>query len=55
MVTFKEINSAHKWDGYQVWMIAAIVLRYGCVHSAMGGPSTWQLQTDKHTKHNTNI
>jgi len=39
MVTFKEINSAHKRDGYQVWMVAAIVLHYGCVQSTMGGPS----------------
>jgi hypothetical protein len=43
MATFKEINSAHKRDGYQVWMVAAIVLHYGCGQSTMGGPSHWQL------------
>lgn len=55
MVTFKEINSTHKWDGYQVCMVAAIILHYGCGQSTMGGPSTSQLQTGKHTKQNTNI
>jgi hypothetical protein len=54
MVTFKEINSAHKREGYQVWMVAAIVLHYSCGQSTMGGPSPWQLQTGKHTK-NTQI
>jgi len=54
-VTFKEIKSAHKWDGYQAWMVGAIVLHYGCGRSTMGGPSSWQLQTGKHTKKNTYI